>query len=305
MDWSPPSLQSPRRREQNFALIGAVLSGAVIAFGLLLLLVARVNPEAGSRIREAALDTIAPIWNVVRAPLDGGAALGNDAGDYLAAVTKLRVVTAERDAGRRAVETARALATENRQLKALMRVVEPRIRLVATARIAGASSAGTIRSAIISAGRDQGVRPGQPVRAAAGLVGRTLDTGARAARVLLLTDAASRVPVIIERTGQPALIVGTGGPLVEIRDRVGAEVPLQPGDRLVTSGDGGVFAPGVPVANVVRTAEPALARPAASLQGLGYVSIETPYLPLPPATATPAPVPPTPARPAVQPAARR
>lgn len=289
MDWSPPSLKSPRRREQNFALIGAVLSGAVIAFGLLLLLVARVNPEAGQRIREAALDAVAPIWSVVRAPFDGGAALSSDAGDYLGAVSKLRAVTAERDAGRRAVERARALAAENRQLKALMRVVEPRVRLVATARIAGASSAGTIRSAIISAGRAQGVQPGQPVRAAAGLVGRTLDAGIGATRVLLLTDAASRVPVIVERTGQPALAVGTGGPLLEIRDRVGAEVPLRAGDRIVTSGDGGVYGPGVPVASIVRAAEPPLARPAASPQGLGYVSVETPYLPLPPVVAPPAP----------------
>jgi len=288
VDWSPPSRNSPRRREQNLALIGAVLSGAVIAFGLLLLLVARINPEAGQRIREAALDGVAPIWSIVRAPFDGGAALSSDAGDYLGAVAKLRAVTAERDAGRRAVERARALAAENRQLKALMRVVEPRVRLVATARIAGASSGGTIRSAIISAGRAQGVRPGQPVRVAAGLVGRTLDAGSSATRVLLMTDAASRVPVIVERTGQPALAVGNGGPLVEVRDRVGAEVPLRPGDRLVTSGDGGVYAPGIPVATIVRAAEPPLARPAASPQGLGYVSVETPYLPLPP-VVTPLP----------------
>ena len=283
MDWSPPSHRSVRRREQNLALLGAVLSGAVVAFGLLLLLIARVNPDAGQRIREAALDAVAPIWGVVRAPFDGGAALSSDAGDYLGAVGKLRAVTAERDAGRRAVEAARALAVENRQLKSLLRVVEPRVRLVATARIAGASSAGTIRSAIVSAGRAQGVRPGQPVRGAAGLIGRTLDAGTYATRILLLTDAASRVPVIIERTGQAALVVGTGGPLLEIRDRVGAEVPLRAGDRLVTSGDGGVFAPGVPVARIVRVAEPPLARPAASPQSIGLVSIETPYLPLPPA----------------------
>lgn len=288
MDWSPPSRNSPRRREQNLALIGAVLSGAVIAFGLLLLLVARVNPEAGQRLREAALDAVAPIWGIVRAPFDGGAALSSDVGDYLGAVDKLRAVTAERDAGRRAVERARALAAENRQLKALMRVVEPRVRLIVTARIAGASSGGAIRSAIISAGRAQGVRPGQPVRVAAGLVGRTLDAGSIATRVLLLTDAASRVPVIVERTAQPALAVGNGGPLLEIRDRVGAEVPLRPGDRIVTSGDGGVYAPGIPVATVVRAAEPVLARLAAHPQGLGYVRVETPYLPLPPVVAPPA-----------------
>ena len=285
MDWSPPSRRSASRREQNLALIGAVVTGAVIATGVLLLLIARVNPGQGAALRGAALDAVMPMWSVVRAPLDA-IHRGTDAmSDYFGAVSRNRALTVELAANRTTLERARALATANAQLKGLLRVVEPHTRLVATARIAGASTGGTLRSAVISAGRDDGVRPGQPVRAAAGLVGRTIEAGDHAARVLLLTDPASRVPVIVERTGQPALLVGANAPLLEIRDRVGAEEPLRPGDRLVTSGDGGVFAPGIPVAIVVRTGEPPLARPAAVPDGLGYVVVETAYLPVPAAPA--------------------
>ena len=61
------------RREQNLALVGAVVSGAVIATGLLLLLVARVNPDAGARMRGAMLDVVTPVWRVVGLPFNGAA----------------------------------------------------------------------------------------------------------------------------------------------------------------------------------------------------------------------------------------
>ena len=267
------------------------MSGAVVAFGLLLLLVGRVNPEQGSRLRGAALDVVTPIWSLVRAPFDGLARLNGDASDYFDAVDKSRALAAELQANRAPAQRAAALIIENRQLRALLKVVEPRVALVATARLAGASSGGAVRSAVISAGTSDGVRAGQPVRAATGLIGRTLETGSHASRVLLLTDPASRVPVIIERTGEPALATGANVPLLEVRDRVGSEIPLRLGDRLVTSGDGGVFPPGVPVAVVVRVAEPPLARPLADPHGIGLISVETAYLPVPPPPAEAAVVP--------------
>ena len=281
MDWSPPSRRSASRREQNLALLGAVVSGVVIAFGLLLLLIGRVNPQAGAALRGATADIVMPVWSVVRAPIEAIEQGAAGIGAYFGAVSRNRALTAELAASRARLQRADAEALANARLRQLLRVVEPRVRLIATARIAGASSGGTLRSAVISAGARDGLRPGQPVRAAAGLVGRTLETGANATRILLLTDPGSRVPVIVARTGQPALLVGANAPLLEVRDRVGAEVPLRVGDRLLTSGDGGVFAPGIPAAVVVRTGEPPLARAAASPGGLGYVAVETPYLPVP------------------------
>ena len=292
MDWSPPSRRSASRREQNLALIGAVVSGAVVAFGLLLLIVGRVNPDQGSRLRGAALDAVTPIWSVIRAPFDGLDRVYGNASDYFDAVDKSRALAAELQANRAPAQRTAALIVENRQLRSLLKVVEPRVGLVATARLAGASSGGAVRSAVISAGSADGVRPGQPVRAGAGLIGRTLETGLHSARVLLLTDPASRIPVIVERTGEPALATGSNVPLLEVRDRVGSETPLRLGDRLVTSGDGGVYPPGVPVAVVVRVAEPPLARPLADAHGVGLISVQTAYLPVPvEATAPSVPVP--------------
>lgn len=289
MDWPTPSRRSSAsRRTQNLALVSAVVSGAVIATGLLLLVISRTDPAQGERVREVALDAVTPLWRVARAPFDALGSIGADAGHYLDAVDQNRTLRAER--GRLATELERQRATldENARLRALLRLRVPARRIVATARIAGASTGSYVRSAVLSAGRRDGVVPGQPVRAQAGLVGRIAESGNHAARVLLLTDPGSRVPVIIERTGQPALAVGTNTPLLQVRDRVGVETPLRPGDRLITSGDGGIFPPGVPVATVVRAnVEPPLAKPSANPVGLGYVLVEKAYLPVPPVTAIP------------------
>ncbi len=283
MDWPPSSRRmSTTRREQNLALLGALASGAVIAVALVLLLLSRANPDNAARLRGTTIDLVAPVWRVVRVPFDLlGTGMGY-IGDYIGAASrnrKLEALTAEQA---KALQAQAAVQRENQQLRALLKTVTPERRVIATARIAGASSGGIVRSAVVSAGRDNGVAVGQPVRVGTGLVGRTVEVGASATRVLLLTDANSRVPVTIVRTGQSALVVGASRALVEVRERGGAEVPLVAGDRLVTSGDGGVFPPGIPVAIVIDGgSEPPLARPVVNPAGLGTVLIEAAYLPVP------------------------
>lgn len=281
IDWPPPRRTSYARREQNLALIGAVVTGAVLATGLLLLVFSRVNPTYSSRLRGVAVNVIAPFWATVRAPFDVLSGGVDAAGDYLGAVPRARRLATELKVAQHAVEDRDTLAAENRALRRLVKVVAPRLDLVAVARFAGASLGSYARTAVVAAGTRDGVFSGQAVRADVGLVGRTAEAGTHAARILLLTDPTSRIPVVVVRTGQPALAVGAAGRLLEIRDRAGADVPLQRGDRLVTSGAGGLFAPQIPVAVVVDTGEPAHARPYADPAALDFVAIYRAYLPVP------------------------
>ena len=266
------------RREQNLALVSAVVSGAVIATGLLLVVIARVNPDGAARMRGFMLDLITPVWSVVRAPFDGVGRATDWVSDYAAAVDRNRRLETELAAARaelqRAAADRRALAT----LKRLDKLAEPTRILVSTARIVSATSGSVVRSAMVAAGRRNGVIPGLPVISADGLIGRTIEAGSISARVLLLTDPASRIPVVIVRTGQVALVVGTNRPALELRDKVGADLLLRAGDRLVTSGDGGVFPPGVPVGTIIDPQEPVLIRPAAHPVGAAYVRIEAAYM---------------------------
>lgn len=283
------------RREQNLALVGAVVSGAVIATGLLLVLVARVNPDGAARMRGVMLDLTTPIWSVVRAPFDGAGRAAAWASDYLGAVSRNRELERLLAAANADLQRAAADRRALKQLRALEAIADPQRRIIARARIVSATSGSVVRSAMVAAGRNDGIVPGLPVIGAEGLIGRTIEAGAVAARVLLLTDPASRVPVIVERTGQAALAAGTNRPSLELRDRVGADVPLQAGDRVVTSGDGGIFPPGVPVGTIISPAEPLQIRPADTPVGAAYVTIEAAFLPLPieaeiPTLGTPVPV---------------
>ena len=291
MDWPPTRRTSYARREQNLALIGALVTGAVLATGLLLLILSRVTPIYSLRLRTAAIDVVAPFWTTIRGPFDVLGSGVDGVGDYIGTVPRARQLAIENAALRRALQDHDALAAENRSLHRLVRVVEPRLGLVAVARFAGASSGSYARTAMVSAGNRDGVFAGQTVRADVGLVGRTVEAGSHAARILLLTDPNSRVPVLVVRTGQPALAVGAAGRLLEVRDRLGAEVPLLVGDRLVTSGAGGLFAPQIPVATVVDAREPPRARPDADPVAIDFVAIYRAYLPVPEAPAAVATVP--------------
>jgi rod shape-determining protein MreC len=269
------------RRDQNLAIIGAVVTGAVIATGLVLLLVARVNPQAGAGVRAAAVDVLTPLWSLVRAPFDG---LGRGADvitDYFGAVSRADRLEAEVRRLRLRLQVAEADQIAFRQLSRLGKLEDPQRRLLATARIVSATQGAVVRTALVAAGRNQGVHAGQPVIAADGLIGRTVETGAGSSRVLLLTDPQSRVPVLVRRTGEAALLSGDGGPTLLLTDRLGAQEPLQRGDQLLTSGEGGIFPPGVPVGIVVDVAEPVRVRPAASPLGAGFVRIEAAYAGLP------------------------
>jgi rod shape-determining protein MreC len=207
-------------------------------------------------------------------------------------VERLRAERARAARLETALSATRARDADRERLAALLNARRPQRRLVVSAAISAEGAAASPRTAVLAAGRDDGVRPGMPVIAAAGLVGRITDVGTRRSRVLLLSDPLSRVPVRVQRTGWAGLLVGTGGPRPEFAFDVQSAVDrLRPGDRLVTTGDGGLFPPDVPVAVVVEPGPPARTRLTAPTLGLGMVSVEAPYMTPPAPLPVPAAVP--------------
>lgn len=108
-----------------------------------------------------------------------------------------------------------------------------------------------IRSRLIAAGAEDGVRAGYPAVNVYGLVGRTVEVGRTSSRVLLLTDLNSRVAVMADRSNSRAMLVGdnTDFPRLEY---LGPAPDLREGDRIVTSGDDNIMPRGVPVGEAVR-----------------------------------------------------
>ncbi len=295
MDWTPRIIRPPAtRRAQTLAFLGG--AGAIVAIiaGLFMLLMSRSAPDRYDALRGQVNDMLSPVWMAVRLPLAGANVAIDWVSDYFGAIERNRQLEAQLARYHRLREVHARTHLENRQLRALLAVpATPHVRVGVFA-ISGATSGGMVRSAIINGGKRHGVMPGQPARTADGLVGRVIETGQSAARVLMLTDAASRVPVINRRTGRPAMATGIGTPHLEIRFIAPTDADFVPGDLLVTSGDGGIYPPGIPVARITgfRRDIP-LARPVARMNALGFIIIEQPYLPpamlTAPAIMTPAP----------------
>ncbi len=123
---------------------------------------------------------------------------------------------------------------------------------------------------VINRGRRDGLQSGQAVIDAFGVVGQVDEVFVHSARVVLLTDPDHALPIAVERTGVRTIAYGSGLNTELRLNDLPMNVDLEPGDRLVTSGLGGAFPAGLPVAEVVdvsRTVGEAFAR--ARLRPLG------------------------------------
>jgi len=224
----------------RIALFGFVL----IAVGLVV--VERSSPELTSRARGAASDLVAPILNLLSEP----AAMTAQAIDSVRELGRLREENAQlRSEVARLLQwqtVARRLDAENQELRALENLApDPKVKFV-SARVVGGSGGAFVRSVLIAAGMRDGVRKNQPAITGDGLIGRVTEVGNRSARVLLLTDINSRVPIYVERTRARAVMTGDNSDQMLLNYLPpGADVAV--GDRIVTSGQGGVFPPGLPV----------------------------------------------------------
>jgi rod shape-determining protein MreC len=285
----------PRHRDRGFSrrlqyglFFGYVAAGVGILVGVGLLLIAKFDPLAFQGIRGLALDLTAPVSIATRPIVRGADEVSSGIGDYFNAASENRGLRAQLAAAQRGLVQARILALENARLKRIAHLIEGGVQPVATARLVGSDLVGMRRYATLAAGSADGVRAGQPVRGPEGLVGRIAEAGAHASRVELLTDGGSSVPLRVVRTGAPALAEGRGEGALDIRSTQAGSPPLVRGDLLITSGVGGVYPPGMPVAVVTGTSgEVATGRPLADPARLDYAVV------LPEAAAPPPVAPPT------------
>src|SRR5207247_11170042 len=105
-------------------------------------------------------------------------------------------------------QAALKLAFENSQLRELLKLPPDPTVSYLTARVVANSGGAYVRSVMVYAGSENGVARGQAAITGDGLVGRVSEVGSRAARILLVTDLNSRVPVVVEGTQERALLAG-------------------------------------------------------------------------------------------------
>jgi rod shape-determining protein MreC len=305
---APPKNRRPgfSRKAQFGLFLGYVIAIGGILVAALLLAVAIFDPRGFAALRGGALDATAPIAEAGSSVGSFFTGLGEGISDYFRAGSQNAELRQQLAATRRELIRRQAFDYENRRLLALLGLARTTEDEVTVARIVGSTYDSPRRLATLSAGSAAGVLPGQPVRSPDGLIGRVLETGRWASRVMLITDGASNVPVRLVRDGTPALAVGRGDGTVELHTLEVGQNPFRRGDVLVTSGIGGLFPPDIPVAVVTASEnDTAIAQPIADPARMDFALVLRAFQPAaagPLAAARPQPVaPPVPGPPPLAP----
>jgi rod shape-determining protein MreC len=256
----------------------AVIGGILI--GLFLLALSLVAPKTFAGIRGAALDITGPVASALHEVTATAAGLVSGAGNYWDAVHQNAELKRERRAMLQRMVEAKAIVQENRQLKATLQLRERTESAVAVGRVVGSSFNSLRRYAILSVGRRDGVRVGMPVRSPDGLVGRVVDAGMLASRVLLVSDRANIVPARLLRSGIPVISQGRGDGTIDVRPLEVGRNPFKRGDIIITSGTGGLYPPLVPIARVVKLDDDgAVALPLADPSITSFAVVQPAYEP--------------------------
>jgi rod shape-determining protein MreC len=256
----------------------AVVAGIII--GAILLAMSLLAPRAFQTVRGAALDVTGPVAGALHEVSATAEGLFTGAGDYWDAARQNGELKRERKAMLQRMVEAKAIVLENQQLKATLQVRERDRTTIAVGRLVGSSFNSPRRFAILSAGGRDGVEVGMPVRSADGLVGRIIDAGALASRVLLVSDRANIVPAKLLRGGLPVISQGRGDGTIDVRPLEVGRNPFKRGDIIITSGTGGLYPPLVPIARVVKLDDDgAIAVPLADPANTNFAIVEPPFEP--------------------------
>ena len=222
---------------------------ALVLLSIAIMVVGRADGTLVEHVRTKTADVLAPVLEAVTQPV---AAVTNAAAHVRALAELYRDterLKAENPALQQWQKVARRLDNENSGLRTLLNYQPEGSTWFITGRVIGTSGGAYSRNLLINRGTLDNVAKGQAAATGTGLVGRVTEAGDRAARVLMITDLNSRIPVAVDGNHDRAILAGDNTDRPQLA-YVGPHTKLSVGDRVVTSGDGGVFPPGMPVGTV-------------------------------------------------------
>ncbi len=225
---------------------------AVLAVMLgLIFLIWRIDSPRVERFRTAFLDRVVPPMDWAMAPVNQVAGMVDAFKSYAKIYEQNQELRRELQQMKAWREAAVQLEQQNAKLLAQNQVrLDPKLTSVSGVVLADSGSPFR-QSVLLNVGARDGIVDGWATMDGLGLVGRIAGVGQNISRVLLLTDASSRVPVTVQPSGQRAMLVGDNSAAPPL-DFIEAPEQVRPGDRVVSSGDGGVFPAGILVGQVAQ-----------------------------------------------------
>lgn len=232
----------PLRRLLTFVLLICLL-------GLFILW--RIDSPRVERFRAQVIDRVMPGFSWAMAPVTASINLIRDIQSYQALYEQNQELRRELQQMKSWKEAALQLEQENARLLDLNNVrLDPQLTYV-TGVVLADSGSPFRQSLLLNVGDRDGIQDGWAAMDGLGLVGRISGVGERTARVIMLTDTSSKVPALIQPSGQKALVVGDNSMVPPI-DFLEDPDQVRPGDRVVTSGDAGVLPPGLVIGQVAK-----------------------------------------------------
>ncbi|MEB8387803.1 rod shape-determining protein MreC [Rhodobacteraceae bacterium KMM 6894] len=228
-----------------------LLLGVLLVCLVGLFLFWRIDSPRVERFRAQVVDTVVPNFDWVMAPVTGTVRLFRDFQSYHRIYQQNQELRRELQRMQAWKEAALQLEQENARLLDLNNVrLDPRLTFV-TGVVSADSGSPFRQSVLLNVGARDGIMDGWAAMDGLGLVGRISGVGDNSARVILLTDTSSRIPVTVQPSGQRALVIGdnTAAPPIDFLEDAGS---VRPGDRVITSGDGGVFPAGLLLGQVAQ-----------------------------------------------------
>ncbi|MCI4661414.1 MAG: rod shape-determining protein MreC [Neomegalonema sp.] len=229
--------------------LGRLLFGVLLVLSLLIFILWRTDNARLQALRMSIVDRITPTLNAIAGPSNALGTLVRDFESYAE-------LQEENDRLRRRLErmtawreVAQRLEEENARLRALNNVKVPPRFGFATAEVIADSGGPFSQSVLVNLGSGDGVDDGAAAVDASGVVGRVVGVGEQSARVLLLTDLNSRAPVLVGEGRERAILSGDNTDYPQL-DFVFAPERIVEGARVLTSGEGGVFPPGLQIGRV-------------------------------------------------------
>ncbi|MBP2299577.1 rod shape-determining protein MreC [Azospirillum picis] len=237
-----------RALAQRFSFLLLVLAS------IALMMVGKIESVSVDSARARVTDAFAPILDAISRPAATAARVVESAVELENAFDENQRLRAENARLLQWKQAALRLESENHSLRGLLHVTpEPSVSYIA-ARVIATPGSSFVRTLVVTAGRRDGVRKGQAALSGAGLIGRVIEVGEWSSRILLLTDINARVPVILANSRQRSILAGDNSDQAKLL-YLPPDSPVQVGERVVTSGDGGLFPPGLPVGVVTAVSE--------------------------------------------------
>lgn len=233
---------------QRFTFLGLIAA----AVGMMVL--GKAETAVVERVRMIVVDAFVPILDAIARPV----ATANQAFDRVNEIVHVHAENARlREENTRLLQwqsVARKLEAENHSLRDMLRFAPEAPVSFVSARVVGHGGGSFLRAVLVTAGARDGVAKGQAATTGDGLAGRVTEVGERSARVLLITDINSHVPVVLESSRDPAVLAGDNSAWPRLLYLPQTAKP-QVGERVTTSGVGGVFPAGLPVGVIVATGD--------------------------------------------------